>query len=370
MLWKIGITLLSLGLVAPIGVSRAAESAESTGTLAISILKWEGEYGTDAANGGPMTPTSSEIFTLRENGEKLTRITDLGGVTTYPRFNPQGDWLYFQSNASGLYQVYRCRPDGKEVTNLSSLHQLGDKWNRAFGCALSGDGKKAVYSVQCGEPTGRIVVCNADGSDAQWVMPDLGYIYMAALDQTGARVAFSGPARDYRLSLAERPFTAAQLLTPNHPDSYVPQFTADGKSLIFLRIDGDLYSLDLASQSVRRLTTGNNNVEFRLSKKDLHGSTDGPHLSRDGKHVAYIAKKEGVPQLCVMNVDGSEQRQVTHRDSPCGRPRWSPDGSRIAFVSFEGRYPQLFIISATGGAPKQITNVEGAVNWIDWRPES
>jgi TolB protein len=126
--------------------------------------------------------------------------------------------------------------------------------------------------------------------------------------------------------------------------------------------------VDIASSKVRRLTQGNDYVEFHLSPKDLHGSTDGPHLSPDGKRVAYIARRDGVPQVCTMNLDSTNQRQITHRNSPCGRVRWSPDGQRLAFVSFEPTRPQLFIVSAEGGEAKQVTKVEGAVHWIDWRP--
>ncbi|HVU87570.1 MAG TPA: DPP IV N-terminal domain-containing protein [Pirellulales bacterium] len=356
-----------IGLIIP---SAPANAADSLGSLAFAELRFEGEYGSDLYNGKATAPATGAIYSIREDGSGLQPLADVGGVTTYPRYSPQGDWLYFQSNASGQSQVYRCRADGTEVVNLSASRGLGPEWSTAFGCALSANGERLVYSVQGGSPTPRIVACQADGQSAAWVAPDLGYIYMASPDATGARIAFSGPAREYRLSISERPFAEARLLTPDHPDSYVPQFTRDGESLLFLRKDGDLYSVDIASTKVRRLTQGNDYVEFHLSPKDLHGSTDGPHLSPDGKRVAYIARRDGVPQVCMMNLDGTEQRQITHRNSPCGRVRWSPDGRRLAFVSFEPTRPQLFIISAAGGEPKQITKVEGAVYWMDWRPES
>ena len=118
----------------------------------------------------------------------------------------------------------------------------------------------------------------------------------------------------------------------------------------------------------RRLTEGNGYVEFRLSAKDRHGSTDGPHLSPDGKRVAFIALRKGIPQVCTIDIDGSNLRQLTTRDTPCGRVRWSPAGKQIAFVSFVGTYPQLFVIDATGGKPKQLTSVDGAVYSVTWNP--
>src|SRR5258708_5347519 len=172
---------------------------------------------------------------------------------------------------------------------------------------------------------------NAGRTRSATPCPDLGYRSMGARTPPADRIVFSGPARGYRLLLADLPDGKPKLLTPDHPDSFAPQFTPDGKTIVFLRRDGDIYRVDTDGKNLRRLTEGNRHVEFKLSEKDRHGSTDGPHVSPDGKKIAYIAVKNNVPNVCVMNIDGSEQRQLTSRKTPCGRVRWSPDGQQIAF---------------------------------------
>ena len=57
----------------------------------------------------------------------------------------------------------------------------------------------------------------------------------------------------------------------------------------FVRRDGDVYRVGIDGKGLRRLTEGNRHVEFRLSEKDAHGSTDGPQVSPDGQQVAYVA---------------------------------------------------------------------------------
>jgi len=81
--------------------------------------------------------------------------------------------------------------------------------------------------------SGRVVVANPDGSDPRFVAPKLGYLYMAALSPTGDRVVFSGPAAGYRLKLVNLPDGDPIDLTPNHPESFVPRFTSDGKTIVF-----------------------------------------------------------------------------------------------------------------------------------------
>jgi Tol biopolymer transport system component len=217
--------------------------------------------------------------------------------------------------------------------------------------------------------SGRVVVADADGSSPALVAPGLGYTYMARLGPKNDRVVFSGPARGYRLLLAALPDGKPVELTPDHPECFVPQFTADGKTIVFVRRDGDVYRVGADGTGLRRLTEGNKYVEFRLSPKDRHGSTDGPDLSPDGKRVAFVALKDGVPNVFVVGINGRDRRQVTARHTPCGRVKWSPDGRSLAFVSFEGKYPQLLVVPADAGEPRQLTKLDGGVNFAHWLPE-
>src|SRR5205085_11236063 len=133
------------------------------------------------------------------------------------------------------------------------------------------------------------------------------------LSPTNDRVVFSGPARRYRLLIATLPNGKPRELTPDHPESFVPQFTPDGKTVVFFRRDGDVYRVGADGKDLRRLTEGNRYGEFKLSEKDQHGSSDGPDISLDGKRIAYLAVKDGVANVWTMNLDGSKQKQVTFR---------------------------------------------------------
>jgi sialidase-1 len=340
------------------------------GKIFFSVRTWEGDYSSRDVHGGvETTPVVGAIYSVNADGTGLKKVVALGKSTDHPTVSPDGRWLYFQSNATGRSQVYRCRPDGSGVVNLTEGDQLGKQWKTAYGCFLSADGTRLLYTVHDGE-TGRVVLANADGSVPRFVAPERGYTYMGALSHTNDRVVFSGPGSGYRLVLCPLPDGKPVVLTPDHPDSYVPQFTPDGKTIVFLRRDGDIYSVDAGGKEVRRLTEGNRHVEFRLSPKDLHGSTDAPHVSPDGKRIAHIAVRDGVPNVWVMDLDGRAQRQVTFRKSPCGRVQWSPDGRRLAFVSFEGKYPQLFVVAAEGGEPRRLTQLEGAVYFVNWNPSA
>lgn len=73
--------------------------------------------------------SSSNIFTIPSEGGPDRQLTDTTAPTDGPEYSPDGAWLYFNSErrpegepaaAPGHAQVFRMRPDGSEVTQLTS----------------------------------------------------------------------------------------------------------------------------------------------------------------------------------------------------------------------------------------------------------
>lgn len=70
--------------------------------------------------------------------------------------------------------------------------------------------------------------------------------------------------------------------------------------------------------------------------------------------IAFASDRTGVPQIWVMNVDGSGLVQVTDVQLGACQPDWAPDGSQLVFVSpcreNQELYPGagLFVINADG----------------------
>ncbi len=345
--------------------------------LVFSVKTWEGEYRSEDIPGGvKSTPALGAIYTMGADGTGLKQIIAPALLSDYPTISPDGQWIYFQSKRTGHHEVYRCKRDGTETASVTPVDKLNEQLKSAaspfvikdaYGYDFSQDGTRMVFTVHDGA-SGRVVLAKSDGSSPSYIAPGRGYIYMARLDPTNERVVYSGPARGYRLQLAKLPDGEPVELTPDHPESFVPQFTPDGKTIVFTRRDGNVYRIGTDGKNLKRLTEANNYVEFRLSPKDTHGSTDGPDISPDGKKIAFISRKAGVPNVFTMNVDGTDQRQITSRTTPCGRVRFSPDSQQIAFVSFEGKYPQLFTVAATGGEPRQLTRLDGGVYFVKWAP--
>jgi Tol biopolymer transport system component len=86
-----------------------------------------------------------------------------------------------------------------------------------------------------------------------------------------------------------------------------------------MRLDFDIWRLDLVSGELRQLTHGK-------------GINTHPRWSPDGRLIAYVATEDdNIPSLWVMNGDGSGKRRLT-RDTFCQGPDWAPDGSHLIFA--------------------------------------
>ena len=99
----------------------------------------------------------------------------------------------------------------------------------------------------------------------------------------------------------------------------------------------------------RRERTGPAHVRWR---DDLY-----PAYSPDGTQIAFISYRTGVGQVWLMNVDGSNEHQLTfdavEKDQV---PDWSPDGTRLVYaggIDF-GNF-DLYLIEVNGSGLEQIT---------------
>jgi Tol biopolymer transport system component len=117
-----------------------------------------------------------------------------------------------------------------------------------------------------------------------------------------------------------------------------------------------------------------------LARLGFAGALD---VSPDGRRVVY-AQLEGQShyrhfELHVMNLDGTDRRQLTDNDTGDDSPAWSPDGKKIAFVSNRaesapclfhdctGSTNELYVMDADGGDVTRLTETPhdegGSFSW-------
>jgi eukaryotic-like serine/threonine-protein kinase len=112
------------------------------------------------------------------------------------------------------------------------------------------------------------------------------------------------------------------------------------------------------------------------------GSTPIPVATSVGGgsgQIVFASSRSVVPQLYLVNADGTDLTQLTNMDNGACQPSWAPDGMRLVFISpclgrgeiFETIYNEssLYIINVDGTGLKQLTPSPGSDFEPAWSPD-
>lgn len=243
-----------------------------------------------------------------------------------------------------LIEAPNWMPDGKELLYNAS----GRLW---------------LFDIATGEsreiPTGFVDRCNNDH----------------VLSPDGKALGIShGTAEDGRSRIYTMPLSGGvpRLITPLAP-SYLHGWSPDGKTLAYCaqRDDKfDIYTIPAEGGMENRLT-------------DAPGLSDGPEYSPDGRHIWFNSTRSGLMQVWRMNADGSQQTRITwDEDSNCWFPHLSPDGKLVAYIAYKKgdvdptdhppfKNVELRLINSEGEAPKVLCKLfggQGTINVNSWSP--
>ncbi len=141
---------------------------------------------------------------------------------------------------------------------------------------------------------------------------------------------------------------------------YYPNFTADGKTVVFS------YADDKAgvAQLIRIGTDGKD-------RRVIADGRDG-HVSPDGKRVVFTKRAEKGFPLYLINTDGTALKQLNaDHDNSFGAvgPVWSSNGREILYVDQVGQALEIFTCHADGTGTRQLTRLGQIATSPAWSPD-
>jgi TolB protein len=74
-----------------------------------------------------------------------------------------------------------------------------------------------------------------------------------------------------------------------------------------------------------------------------------------GSQIAFSSRVGRFKELFVMDMDGSNVRQLTNERGLAISSAWDPSGSKLVYTSFRNRVPDLFVVDVATKAARQLT---------------
>jgi TolB protein len=274
--------------------------------------------------------------------------------------------IVFDSTRAGEYRdLWVLDLSGTLPTRLTEgeADSLAGPW--------SPDGARIVYTCM-GLTTGDLCVINADGAGLLNLTGtqdiDEGF---PAWSPDGKQIAFTS-RRDGNNEIYMMPAPAAGApaaasstwvrLTDNPADDFAPAWSPDGKQIAFVsdrdQKQGvyDIYIMQVEGSNVRRLTS-DTAIDY------------SPAWSPDGKRLAFRSHHGGPADIYVIHVDGSGLQDLTNNPAEDWAPSWSPDGALIAFQTDRDRDWEIYTMQADGAQQANLTNDPAADDQLPyWRP--
>lgn len=207
--------------------------------------------------------------------------------------------------------------------------------------------------------TGSAARCNND----HVLAPDGKWVGLSSAGPEGRSLVYVAP-----LSGGE-----PRLVTPVGP-SYLHGWSPDGRTLAYCAERGgefDIYTMPVEGGEETRLT-------------DAPGLDDGPEYSPDGRYIWFNSVRSGLMQVWRMDAGGRNQTRMTwDEESNCWFPHLSPDGKQVAYIAYKkgdvapGDHPpcknvEIRLMDADGENTRTLVRLfggQGTLNVNSWSPD-
>src|SRR5260370_18346645 len=97
------------------------------------------------------------------------------------------------------------------------------------------------------------------------------------------------------------------------------------------------------------------NLAQRRRVADDTAAATEPAFSPDGSRLAFVTTRDGLPEIYVMDADGTNAARLTNSPAADGAPTFTADGQAVVYQSQRTGHRQIFTQSITGSIATQLT---------------
>ncbi|WNJ21423.1 S41 family peptidase [Pontibacter sp. G13] len=313
-----------------------------------------------------------------------TQLTDFAGEDREPVWSADEQSIYFLSERSGTFNVWKMDVDGSNPTQITTLDKhpvrflsmatdgtlcfayageifsmkegenpqkvaisisIDDKYNEvnlqvqtsgANEMAVSPNGKEVAFIIR-----GEVFVTSVEGGMTKRITETPEQERSVSFSPDGRKLLYAsereGSWNVYETSMAREddPYFYAstileeKVLVDNGEETFQPAYAPNGKEVAFLENRTTLRVLNLESNEIRTVLAGEKNYSYSDGDQWYEWSPDGNWFL-----VTYLEKGRWVDEVGLVNASGTEPI-INLTESGYGdySPKWMMDGKMMLWFS-------------------------------------
>jgi Tol biopolymer transport system component len=298
-------------ITATIPESIANETPTSAAPLSTSVLLLDTPTAWQYPPGGKIIFVCfdgkfDQICLMNPDGTERKQLTDSTSTNFYPSLSPDGQYVVFSSNRTGVFEIFLMQLASGELT------QLTDGIGNLYAPEISPNGNRVIFTQESGRQQ-NIWLMRLDGNNPR-ALTDSGSDIDPTWSPNGEQIAFTS-ARNGAKQLFimnangenERPILLDEATKIGGRISWSP----DNNWLAY-------YAGEAGNRNIF-LTSVNGKQVYQLTQQ---GDNLGPSFSKDGEWLAFTSFRDGNNEIYIMRVDGSDQARLTRSPLSDWQPRW------------------------------------------------
>lgn len=301
----------------------------------------------------------SNLFVQKLNEETTKQWTFGHHKNSNPRFSPDGTKVLFQSNRSGVPQLWLLPLDGGEAKQLTTFK------NGAVNAEWSKDGKSILFtaSLDKGDDVTNQKELSKEELQKEKEEKSKQPLHVTNLKYKSDAQGFLDDKKAHIVLYDVEKETFTQLTEGDHHYSYL-DISPDGSTILFsanlseesdYELKSDIYLLDTATKAITQLTNGD-------------GAYYTARYSPSGNKIAYLGHKQQylnatLTELYVYDVQSKETVCLsedwdfqlgdlmvgdTRLGGSEGGPVWSSNENKVFFIGSDNGAVNLYEVSLTG----------------------